>query len=380
MAITIKETLPTMFALAREHTEMSRIQLAGMLADVFLQGGADLTLREEEQVNELINSLMANASPKVRIHLVKKFTDIGKMPRQIAANLVKDDIDIARPILISSRTLTDEDLVHVIENKGSDHAIAIAQRAKINEAVADALVTTGDIRVMQAVVENLGADLSSVAVNVVSNAARYSVGLRKPFLARSEITTEIALKLYWWVEQDLRRYTLSRFGITSGQIDQALSKTITDFLDSHAHEKSNDKIMEQVADWMQVHAALTPQILPQILRMGYFRLFNMLLARMAGLTLTLIDTITNEVGGRGLAAVCRAIGIEKAGFISLFLLSRGGRPGEQIVHPRELSFALATFDRMNQATAKELLKSWSVDPSYFRNHKEETCTESHDYA
>ena len=86
MGSSIKETLPTMFALARERTEMSRIQLAGMLADVFLQGSVDLTLREEEQVNELITSLMTNASPTVRAHLVKKFADVAKMPRTMAAN------------------------------------------------------------------------------------------------------------------------------------------------------------------------------------------------------------------------------------------------------------------------------------------------------
>ena len=135
--------------------------------------------------------------------------------------------------------------------------------------------------------------------------------------------------------------------------------------------------MVQVADWIEKHEALTPQILPQVLRMGHFRLFNMLLAKLAGLPLSLIDTITEEVGGRGLASVCRAIGIEKAAFTSLFLLSRGGRPGEQIVHPRELSYALAAFDRMSPATAKDLLHSWSIDPSYFLNHREEAASEGH---
>ncbi|MFA5041620.1 MAG: DUF2336 domain-containing protein, partial [Bdellovibrionales bacterium] len=274
MAISIRNTIPKMFALAREHTEMSRIQLAGMLADVFLNDEIKLTLREEEQLNELINQLLYSATPKVRAHLVSKFADIAKMPRRIATNLSLDTIETARPVLVSSESLTDEDLIRVVEDKGGDHAMAVAERAKISEAVADALVTTGDVRVMQAVVDNLGANLSPLAVELVSDAARYSVDLRKPFLSRSEVTTDVALKLYWWVEQDLRRYTLSRFGINAGQIDQALSKTIAEFLDSHANEKANDKIMAQVADWIEVHDAMTPKILPQILRMGHFRLFN----------------------------------------------------------------------------------------------------------
>jgi uncharacterized protein (DUF2336 family) len=371
-----KDKLPTMFALARDNTELSRIQLAAMLADLFVDSGTVLSLREEEMVNELIDALMFNSSPAVRSQLVQSFVDVTRMPRRMASNLAHDNsIDVARPILVASPTLTDGDLVHVIESHSVDHALAVASRAKISEAVADALVTTGDLRVMQMVAENLGAHLSRHAVDAVADAARYSAELREPILHRAEMNAESALKLYWWVEQDLRRYTLKRFGITTGQIDQALASTIGNFLDAHTHEKTNDEVMTQVCDWMEQHQAVTPQVLPQVLRMGHFRLFNILLARMSRLSLSLVDTIVSETGGRGLASICRALSVDKAGFVSLFLLARGGRPGDQAVHPRELSHALSTFDRMSPAIAKDLLHSWNVNPDYFTKHREEAAAE-----
>ena len=55
MTNTIKETLPTMLALAHDHSELSRIQLVGMLADIFLRSNIILSLREEEQLNELVD-------------------------------------------------------------------------------------------------------------------------------------------------------------------------------------------------------------------------------------------------------------------------------------------------------------------------------------
>jgi hypothetical protein len=85
---------------------------------------------------------------------------------------------------------------------------------------------------------------------------------------------------------------------------------------------------------------------------------------MAHLALPIIDVIVTESGGRALAAVCRAIEIDKANFVSIFLLSRGTRPGEHIVHPRELSFALAAFDRLTVQTAQELVASWQRNPAY----------------
>ncbi|MDE2028980.1 MAG: DUF2336 domain-containing protein [Alphaproteobacteria bacterium] len=365
-----------MFALARERSEDARIELANMLADLFLSADTVLSLREEELVNELIDQLLLNSTPAVRAKLVEKFANIESMPSRIAVNLARDGIEVAGKVLAVNMHLTDDDLIQVIDLKGGEHALAIAGRASISEAVADALVTTGDVRVMEVVAENLGAHLTSQAIDAIAAAARYTESLRAPILHRPEINADTALKLYWWVEQDLRRYTLKRFGIASGQVDQALATTIAAFLDEHAHEKGNDETMAQVADWMEAHQAITPQVLPQVLRMGHFRLFNMLLARLAHLSLSLVDTIMAETGGRGLAAISRAIGVDKPGFVSLFLLARGGRPGDQVVHPRELSDALATFDRMSATNARDLLHSWSLSPDYFARNSDDVSQQT----
>ncbi len=361
----LQQQLPSMFALAHEHSEASRVQLAGMLADVFLIDTSPLSLREEELVNELIDQLLASRNPAVRSQLVNKFAGAVHMPRRMAMTLAHDTIDVAKGILMKNTTMADTDLISVVETQGTDHAKAIAQRASINEAVADALVTTGDVNVMKLVAENLGAKLSLNAVALVANAARFSADLREPIMKRPEMTADVASRLYWWVSQELRRYALRRFGISSNQVNETLAKTIEEFLNHYTLDRTNDSAMEQVADWLNERQAISVQILPQVLRLGHYRLYNILLGRLSGLSLSLIDTISTEVGGRGLAAVCRAIGVDKAAFVSLFLLSRGARSGDHIVNPRELSQALLSFDRLNPTLAQEMLRSWKLDPSYF---------------
>jgi uncharacterized protein (DUF2336 family) len=371
----VQKQMPAMLALAHERSEGSRVELAGMLADIFIGPDMQLSLRENELLNELIEQLLQARTSSVRAHLVERFADaahMSRMPRAMAKGLAADNnIEIARRVLTTCESLVDEDLISIIVSHDSDHAKAIAQRSAISEAVADALVTTGDVTVMQMVAENLGAKLSVKAIEVMTDAARFAEGLREPLLKRPEMTADAATRLYWWVSQELRRYALKRFGISSGQIDQALAKTIDQMLDYHDLDKADDKTMIQVADWLNERQAVSIRILPQVLRLGHFRLFNILLSRLANLSLSLIDAIVTETGGRGLAVVCRAIGIDKAGFVSIFLLSRGARPGEQIVHPRELSYALAAFDRLSVGLAQDLLHNWKQDPSYFVNKKQQ---------
>jgi uncharacterized protein (DUF2336 family) len=333
-------------------------------------------LREQELANELIQQLLRANSPRMRTLLAEKFGNNVRLPRTMAMNLACDAIDVAGKVLMSCETLTDTDLITVIDSQSRDHAAAIAHRQSLNEAVADALVVTGDTRIMEIVANNLGAKFSSKAVTIVADAARFAAELREPVIKRPEMKTDVALRLYWWISHDLRRYTLKRFGISSGQIDQALAKTIEDLLGYHQLDKAKDDVMMQVADWLEERQALSSKILPQILRLGHFRLFNIALSRLTNMDIKLIDTIVAEDGGRELAVVCRALGIDKPGFVSIFLLSRGARPDDQIVHPRELTQALVAFDRLTTNLAHDLLRSWRANPAYLQKNKDEVVLEA----
>ncbi len=366
----LRDRLPIMLALASERSDKARVELAGMLADLFLAPDHHLSLREEEQVNELIDDLLRTPSVAARRHLLLRFADVTLMPRKIARTLAIDSLDISQPILSVCTSLTDEDLVNIIGATDIDHAAVIATRQRISEAVADALVTTGDIKIMQLVAENMGATLTQKSVDVIIEAARHIETLREPIIRRPELSPDAAMRLYWWLSQELRRYVLKRFGLTSGAINEALSDAIAARLSEQITEKMDDASMELLADWLQEREAIKLNLLPQVLRMGHFRLFNILLSRMTGLTLSLVDTIMAQTGGRGIAALSRAINADKPEFVSLFLLSRGGRPGEQVVHPRELSYAIAAFDRLTPSVARDLLHSWTADPSYFAHSSE----------
>jgi uncharacterized protein (DUF2336 family) len=296
---------------------------------------------------------------------LQKFVDVKAMPRKIAVSIANDDISLARKVLMENLKMSDEDLVTITKTQTMDHAQAIAMRKSVSAAVVDALVTTGDRKVMQLVAENLGASLSQKAVDVLVDAARYTDALRKPILNRPELMASQATNLYWWVSQDLRRIVLKRFGISAGQINESLNKTIEEFLGYHQLERNDDQTMQLVADWLAERDAVAPHMLPQILRLSHYRLFNIMLSRLTNVSVSLIDTIIDEAGGRGMAVICRSLGIDKAEFVSIFLLSRGARNGDQVVHPRELSDALGAFERLSPSNARDIMTSWQADPSLF---------------
>jgi uncharacterized protein (DUF2336 family) len=364
MNVTISEKLPEIFNLARERHEEGRIKLARVLTDVFL---SDVTLSDREQlmVNEIIDELICNTTPQVKQMLAERLALSTQVPHRVLFNLATDrNAEVASPVLRASKRLKDEDLIYAIEAQSPDHAGAIAQRANISEAVVDALIATGDTEVMVCVAENLGAKISPRAMNSLVEICRFSKKLHEPMSRRPELTKDMGLRLYWWTNTDLRRKIAGRFGIGHGQIDQALEHAIGDLLSNVSADHHDDFAMLKVAEWFNERDAITPRAMIQTLRMGFFNLFNLMLSIRTGLEHALIDRMNSEDGGHTISVLCRAIGVDKPSFVSIFLLSRGARPGEQIVNPRELSGALAAFDRLNTQAARQLVDSWKEDPSY----------------
>lgn len=363
----IQNQVPALLALAYDRSEQGRLKLAEKLAEVFLYQAAALTEHEEKLVGDLIDDLLKHENPRVRHALIHHFAESISAPRPLAVRIASGPLDLAEPILVANENLEDADLIQIVESKSREHAMAIAARKEISQAVADALITTGDIRVMQIVAENLGAKLSPRALDVLIDAARLTAKLQQPLLSRPEINPESALRLYWWVTQDLRREALERFGFGPGRLEEALSKAIENKLNAHLLEKDDDATMKGLADWLEERGAMTTKILPQLLRAGHYRLFNILLGRMTQLELPLVDALTNAAGGRIMVALCRALNIDKGNFVSIFLMSRGGRSDEQIVHPKELSESLAAFDRLTPNKAQAMIESWRRYPDDILN-------------
>ncbi len=374
MDSAVQQQVSSLLALAHNKTEDGRTLLAEKIADVFLSQSISLSRREEGLINDLIDELLKNKHESVRHTLIERFANAMNLPQKIALRVACSPLDIAQNVLKENENLEDDDLIFIVDKKGPTHAQIIASRHEVSEAVADALVETGDLRVMQVVAENLGAKLSGHSLEVLVESARLSSLLQKPILQRPELNDEAASKLYWWVSHELRRVTLDRFGFGPGKLDQELTKAIDKMLVSNILQKDNTQAMQHLADWLAQRDAIKIQHLSQFLRAGHYKLFNIALSRLAQIDLRLVEAILTEKGGRMVAALCRALGIDKGNFISIFLMARGGRPDEHIVHPKELSGVLATFDRLTSDVARSTIQTWRVDPAMVLKRIEESNT------
>ncbi|MER8388017.1 DUF2336 domain-containing protein [Mesorhizobium sp. M1380] len=93
--------------------------------------------REIAQLEDLALPLFDNVSVESRRYVAAALSECEYAPAALVRRLCQERVDIAAPLLIRSRALSDVDLIALIGRHGLPHARAIARRKDLNQTIAD---------------------------------------------------------------------------------------------------------------------------------------------------------------------------------------------------------------------------------------------------
>lgn len=92
--------------------------------------------REIAQLEDLTIPLFANVSVESRRYVAAALSECDCAPTALVRRLCEEPVDIAAPLLVRSRALSDVDLIALIGRHGLPHARAIARRKDLNPTIA----------------------------------------------------------------------------------------------------------------------------------------------------------------------------------------------------------------------------------------------------
>lgn len=364
-----RDQVQELLELARDKSIEARMKLVDMIGDIFSEKETVLSDRERALMTQILEKLVGEFEMAVRRELSKRLANKPAAPSDLMAMLANDEIEVARPVLMQSRVLQDRHLVEIVRNRTRQHQLAIAVRREVSEPVSDALVETGDGDVIATLLRNDNARISEATMAYLVDQARTLDTFQEPLVGREDLGPELARKLYLFVSAALRQRILDQYDVSVEDLDDALETVSHDLAEEPAGEPAVDdaeggsaaeRLAKRIAEDRQIDAAL----IVKVLRGGEIALFEALFAEFSGIRPPRLEHVLYETGGKGLAVCCKALGVDKANFAPIYLLSRKGRGGEQVVDPREVSVVMQFFDRLGQDAARQVLRSWQRDPEY----------------
>jgi uncharacterized protein (DUF2336 family) len=202
-----------------------RTQILSRLTDLFLSTAA---VMDEDQVgifDVVIGRLSRAIELRARIELSERLAPVPNAPAGVVRQLALDEIAVARPVLVESKRLTDQDLVAIAAAKGRDHMVAITQRTDLGEPVTDFLILRGGRIVTHAIAANQTARFSHHGMGVLVMRAVQDEVLQTALGDRSDLPADLGAQLMVAAKNSARRrITASLDPDMAGEIDGAVER------------------------------------------------------------------------------------------------------------------------------------------------------------
>jgi uncharacterized protein (DUF2336 family) len=308
----------------------ARTALMKRLADVVSLPSSRVNAFERAVTADLLVEILRDADFEERARVARRISALVEIPNSLVRLILRDELDIAYPLLAESAALNDADLLDCIRNATGAHRRLIAQRRGVSEVVGEALVTGGETLVVEALLRNDQARLSNAAVDLLVAMTQDQGQLAPMLLRRPELRPSHAYVLFWWAEAPARKTILQRFAVSREVMQEAagdvfrmaaeegwqddLTRKALQFIERRqrnraAIEKSPYASLEDAVAAAQ--GGLTPEVAEEI-------------SFLAGLRPMTGGKILNDPGGEALEVMCKACGLPRA---SLHALWRAlGRP------------------------------------------------------
>ncbi len=356
---------------ARDMSDMSRLaQLAAnpqdttreeiylAVASLYRVQGNHLNDREKGLMREILQRLTRDVEMAIRIALAERLAEDTSAPNDLILLLADDTIEVARPVILRSPLLTDEDMLRLIAASDLGHQEVVAARPHIGESVTAALARSEHETVLVALVRNSTARISSATYEILVDKSRQFVGLQEPITLRQDLPPVLATKMCGWVSDALKIYIARNYPVEHAKLDAAMASAEKSLTSEPATPRptpaeSTHRLVEKLFAAGQLKAGFLLRVLHQ----GQIDLFDLAFAKLLDLPLIAMRQALYERGPKPVALACRAVGIDRCVFSTVFKLSRQARLMKPVLTAADLQMIDGAFATYSKVAAHEELQA-----------------------
>lgn len=343
--------LDLLVAYSRQTAPIDPGVLADAVSQMCVEEDGALTQSEAALVFDILERIYPEVELTAKQRLAERVATRTDLPRPLAVLIANDTIEVARPVLVACTTLTDDDIIRVIVERGRAHRLAVTERPNLPSHVCDVLITLGDEDVYLKLVRNTGAVLSDQGLQRLLIASRNMVSLQEPLINRPEMGPDMAALMVHWVSDALRARIAELFG------EEVSTRVSADVLQS-AEEAVQD-VSSQALDSAfpaSIRAFLAA------LRVHDRRAMEMEMGLLTRLPAFAVSRILFSIDGGALAVVCRSAGVRRKLFAEIYSRLHDVAPYGTRDLDHERAAAIEYFDRLTSQQADTILDGWRTSP------------------
>lgn len=355
---------PPPLELTEPHAPRARHSLVQRLCEIVSWPETRLPSYERQLAADILVGLLRTSNVELRRRCAQGLVRINDAPKALLRYLARDEISVAEPLLENGAGFDDSDLIATVRAGVAWHWLAIAKRRNLSEPITDALLQTGDVAAIEAVLRNTTARLSTQGIDLVVAKSRQAPSLPAPLVSRPELKPTQALVLFWWAPFEARLQILRRFAVDRQVLIQELGEVFK-LAAAEGWSDADTRKTLQVIERRQRNRAAAAQSPYKSLEgalaaaeHGLDRGLMHEIAHLAGVKPTTAAQIFADAGGEAIGVFCKAVGLKRPLMIALWRALR--RPnGDPDSTNNSLGRAVYVFDTLATAKAQTVLRYWN---------------------
>jgi uncharacterized protein (DUF2336 family) len=345
----------------------ARRSLLRRLMDVVALPSSRGNAQDRAIAGDLLLEILIESDVAARELCARRLQEMSQAPKRLLRFLALDAPHVSKIILSDNKAFDDADLAYIVAHGGTAHRVAVAGRRDVGPAVASAIGDSGDAAAMKVLLENNTSKLSDRSVELIINVSRKSRELCPLLIMREELRPAHALAMFWWSEAAERRQILLRFSAERTLlIDMCAdifryAATDTDPVVKKAlqviERRQRNRAALQNSNHESLEAAITAAAAT-----GMTADRGVEIANLSGIKASTGERIFQDVGGEGLAVLCKATGLKRQ-FLRELWIALERDAGEDNAHFRRVS---EIYESIAVAKAQTVLRywNWSLSSAY----------------
>jgi len=344
--------------LATNPQDTTREEIYLAVASLYRIQGSQLNDRERELMQDILRHLTKDVEMAIRIALAERLADDTSAPNDLILLLADDKIEVARPVILRSPLLTDEDMLRLIAECDIPHQEAVAARPHIGEPVTAALSACEAETVLVTLVRNATAKISTTTYEILVEKSRNVASLQEPITQRKDLPPVLATKMCGWVSDALKTYIVHNYTLEPIRFGTALADAESAVKSEPPAPKATPaESAGKLIDKLYSAGQLKAGFLLRVLNQGQIDLFDLAFARLLDIPLVEMRQNLYERGPKSVALACRAVGIDRCVFGTVFKLSRQARMMKPALSPADTKIVEDAFSTFSKAEALEQLQA-----------------------
>jgi len=340
-------------ALAAKTPKTNRSEIYLAVALLYRVQCEQLSDRERALMRDILQRLTHDVEMAIRIALAEKLADDDDAPLDLVLLLADDAIEVARPIILRSRKLSDEDILAFLADADEARQRACAERPDIGEPVTEKLAQSDAESVLVALVRNVTAKIAGDTFETLIEKSRRIATLREPLAKRDDLPEPLAQRMCAWVSDALKTYIVESRRMDPAAVAAPLAAAAKSVLVPPLAEsaESGRKLVDKLAIAGQLKAGFLLRV-----QQGQTDLFEIAFAKLLELETSSFRELFYRRGPRPVALACRAVGIDRCVFPTVYTLSRQARNINPVLSSDERAEIDAMFATFSRVDARGILQ------------------------